>query len=187
MIRPGRSALTLLAIGLLLNLFIPPLHAAPAPQFRLNGIEGVIDLNDYRGKVVYVDFWASWCAPCRSSFPWMNEMQRRYQDEGLEIIAINLDKERQLAERFLAQLPHTSPSPLTPKGAVPVTIKWLACPALTSSTVVVNWSVLTSAFGSVIVSLWNRPSKTSSSGDETLYPNQLSTMGTTLWVCPRTG
>jgi thiol-disulfide isomerase/thioredoxin len=57
------------------------------------------------GKVIWVDFWASWCAPCRRSFPWMNTMYRKYAAEGLEIIAVNVDKDRKLAEDFLAETP----------------------------------------------------------------------------------
>lgn len=63
------------------------------------------ELRPVEGKLVWVDFWASWCAPCRRSFPWMNAMHEKYADEGLEIIAVNLDKDRALAEAFLAQTP----------------------------------------------------------------------------------
>ena len=58
-----------------------------------------------RGKVVYVDFWASWCGPCRRSFPWMNEMQQKYGARGLVVVGVNVDKKRSDAERFLAQIP----------------------------------------------------------------------------------
>jgi thiol-disulfide isomerase/thioredoxin len=57
------------------------------------------------GRVVWVDFWASWCAPCRRSFPWMNTMHRKYAAQGLQIIAVNVDKERELAEQFLRETP----------------------------------------------------------------------------------
>jgi cytochrome c biogenesis protein CcmG, thiol:disulfide interchange protein DsbE len=57
------------------------------------------------GKVILLDFWASWCQPCRQSFPWMASLQRRYGSEGLVVIAVNLDRDRRLAERFLAQTP----------------------------------------------------------------------------------
>jgi thiol-disulfide isomerase/thioredoxin len=63
------------------------------------------ELGPTEAKVVWVDFWASWCAPCRRSFPWMNSMHRKYADQGLEIIAVNVDKERGLADEFLAETP----------------------------------------------------------------------------------
>jgi len=73
--------------------------AAPA-QAELPAALGAIE-----GKVVWVDFWASWCAPCRRSFPWMNAMHEKYADQGLTIIAVNVDKERRLAEQFLRETP----------------------------------------------------------------------------------
>ena len=63
-----------------------------------------LDLAQHRGKVVLVDFWASWCEPCRHSFPWLNEMQAKYGDR-LVIIGVNVDRERADAERFLAEVP----------------------------------------------------------------------------------
>ncbi len=81
---------------------------APAPAFALPDAQGAaISLDAMRGRVVYVDFWASWCAPCKRSFPWMNELQRRYGDLGLTVVAINVDKKREDAERFLRQVPAT--------------------------------------------------------------------------------
>ncbi len=62
-------------------------------------------LEQAKGKVVYVDFWASWCKPCRKSFPWMNEMLSKYGEQGLTVITVNLDKERKLADQFLAENP----------------------------------------------------------------------------------
>lgn len=79
--------------------------AAPAPAFTLPDANGQpVTLADFEGKLVYVDFWASWCKPCRKSFPWMSELQARYQDEGLVVIAINLDEERSEADRFISTL-----------------------------------------------------------------------------------
>jgi thiol-disulfide isomerase/thioredoxin len=60
-----------------------------------------LDLNAYRGKVVYLDFWASWCTPCRLSFPWMNEVQEARSRNGLVIIAVNVDHDRAAAQDFL--------------------------------------------------------------------------------------
>jgi thiol-disulfide isomerase/thioredoxin len=64
-----------------------------------------MDLTAFRGKVVYVDFWASWCVPCRQSFPWMNEMQKRFGKDGFVIVAVNMDQVRGDAEGFLKQYP----------------------------------------------------------------------------------
>src|SRR5581483_5871863 len=65
--------------------------------------EQKVDLEALRGHGVYLDFWASWCAPCRQSFPWMEEMSKAHQAEGLEVIAVNVDRERADADRFLKQ------------------------------------------------------------------------------------
>lgn len=64
-----------------------------------------LDISQYRGRVVVVDFWASWCVPCRRSFPWMNEMQGKYGAEDLVIIAVNMDTSWDDAQAFLDQYP----------------------------------------------------------------------------------
>ena len=64
-----------------------------------------LDVASLRGKVVLVDFWASWCEPCRHSFPWLNEMQAKYADRGLVVIGVNVDRERAEADRFLHDVP----------------------------------------------------------------------------------
>ncbi len=79
--------------------------AAKAEGFTLQGRGAPVDLSAYRGRVVYLDFWASWCTPCRKSFPWMNAMQKQYGKYGLEVVAVNLDENRGLAEQFLRQTP----------------------------------------------------------------------------------
>jgi thiol-disulfide isomerase/thioredoxin len=63
------------------------------------------DLGQYAGKVVVLDFWASWCEPCRRSFPWLNAMHDKYGPDGLVIVGVNLDMERNDARRFLAEYP----------------------------------------------------------------------------------
>ncbi len=62
-----------------------------------------LNLTTYAGKVVYVDFWASWCAPCRQSFPWMNNLHKQKARDGLVIIAVNVDQDLKLADQFIKQ------------------------------------------------------------------------------------
>jgi len=83
-------------IYLLLVAFHAPATAEPA-----------LDLKQYEGQVVLLDFWASWCVPCRRSFPWMNEMQDKYSEAGLVVIAVNLDNNAIDAAVFLEKYsPH---------------------------------------------------------------------------------
>jgi cytochrome c biogenesis protein CcmG, thiol:disulfide interchange protein DsbE len=74
---------------------------------------------DLRGKVVYVDFWASWCGPCRKSFPWMSELQQRHAAEGLQVVAVNVDEKREDAVAFLAKVPARFTIAYDPAGATP--------------------------------------------------------------------
>jgi thiol-disulfide isomerase/thioredoxin len=68
----------------------PPMF--PAPDFALPRLTGEsLRLSDLRGKVVLLNFWATWCVPCRTEMPTIEELYRRYQDRGLEVVAINLD------------------------------------------------------------------------------------------------
>lgn len=91
----------------------------PAPAFTLPGSSGNVSLESYRGKFVYVDFWASWCAPCKRSFPWMNDLRKRYGDKDLAIVAVNVDASRADAERFLASTPASFTVAYDPAGTTP--------------------------------------------------------------------
>jgi cytochrome c biogenesis protein CcmG/thiol:disulfide interchange protein DsbE len=62
----------------------------------------LLELDQYHGRVVYLDFWASWCTPCRQSFPWMQSMLAQHGKDGLVVVAVNLDRKQQDADRFLS-------------------------------------------------------------------------------------
>lgn len=78
-----------------------------APNCALNTINSkqALHLSDYRGKVVYVDFWASWCGSCAKSFPFLNELHQQLHARGVEIIGVNLDETPADADAFLAKYP----------------------------------------------------------------------------------
>ena len=80
--------------------------ADTAAEFSLPGItqSDAVKLSDYKGRVVYLDFWATWCPPCRKSFPWMDEMQQRYKQQGLSVVAISVDRKRDLIEKFIKEM-----------------------------------------------------------------------------------
>jgi thiol-disulfide isomerase/thioredoxin len=82
------------------------------------GAEMPPGLGAVNGQVVWVDFWASWCVPCRRSFPWMNRMHAKYSGDGLQIIGVNVDKTRDLAEEFLAETPADFDLRFDPQGVL---------------------------------------------------------------------
>ena len=92
-----------------------------APNFNLKNLAtGKLDsLKKYRGKVVYLDFWASWCGPCRQSLPLLNTLRQELKRKGFEVIAVNLDENLSDATKFLDQYPVQYPVLLNPKGTVP--------------------------------------------------------------------
>ncbi|MFI5372658.1 MAG: TlpA family protein disulfide reductase [Candidatus Eisenbacteria bacterium] len=89
-----------------------------APAFALPARQGAVALDSLRGRVVLIDFWASWCDPCRQSFPWMDSLRARLGPRGFEVVAIDLDKDRSLAEEFLDRHPVRFPVGFDPDGRV---------------------------------------------------------------------
>src|SRR5215472_1803796 len=63
-----------------------------APDFALKDADGkIVKLSDYRGKVVLLDFWATWCGPCKIEIPWFMEMQRKNKEKGFEVLGVAMD------------------------------------------------------------------------------------------------
>ncbi len=108
----------LLCFGFSARAFAVEAGAKP-PGFDLPGLQGTVNLSDAAGSVVYVDFWASWCGPCRQSFPWMNQLQEKYRSKGLKIIAVNVDAKSEDARKFLAQNPAEFTVAFDSKGTTP--------------------------------------------------------------------
>ncbi|REL28790.1 TlpA family protein disulfide reductase [Thalassotalea euphylliae] len=90
----------------------------PAAAKHAKLIELEEKLAQHQGQVVYLDFWASWCIPCKASFPWMNAMQAKYQAQGLKIITVNLDADKAHALDFLAEHPADFEVIYDPKGKI---------------------------------------------------------------------
>jgi cytochrome c biogenesis protein CcmG/thiol:disulfide interchange protein DsbE len=100
------------------------MHASgpkPAPDVTVQTADGTpVHLSAFKGKVVLVDFWASWCTSCKTSFPALDVIHRDYQAKGVEIVAVNLDEKRSDADRFLGEHPHRLTVLFDPRGASPL-------------------------------------------------------------------
>jgi cytochrome c biogenesis protein CcmG, thiol:disulfide interchange protein DsbE len=90
-----------------------------APDFDLVSSEGKLKLSDLKGQYVYLDFWASWCGPCRQSFPWMNSLHDKYNGKGLKVVGINVDKKLEDAKVFLKDVPAKFSVAYDDTGATP--------------------------------------------------------------------
>ncbi|MBY5920563.1 TlpA family protein disulfide reductase [Ferrimonas balearica] len=111
------SALRAMVIGA--ALLCPSLWAAPAPDFALN-LNGknttLVSLS--QETVVYLDFWASWCGPCRYSFPFMNRLHTELGPKGLTVVAVNVDVDPEDAKPFLAKYPADFAIHYDPEGTI---------------------------------------------------------------------
>ncbi|MFZ6655081.1 TlpA family protein disulfide reductase [Undibacterium sp. TJN19] len=118
-----KSILALSAIMALSGMMCSSAYALetgkPAPEFSTPGSNGNIQLSDYKGKIVYLDFWASWCGPCKQSFPWMNAMQSKYGPHGFQVVAVNLDTKAEDASQFLKTVPANFHIAYDAKGVLP--------------------------------------------------------------------
>jgi peroxiredoxin len=90
-----------------------------APEFTLPSLKGSnVALSQLRGKVVLVDFWAQWCEPCKKELPQLDRLSKEYASKGVVVLAVNIDKQRDNAERMVKQLGLTLDVLLDPAGSV---------------------------------------------------------------------
>ncbi|MGZ3440738.1 MAG: TlpA family protein disulfide reductase [Polyangia bacterium] len=90
-----------------------------APEFSLPSLKGsTVALSQLRGKVVLVDFWAQWCEPCKKELPQLDRLSKEYSSKGVVVLAVNIDKQRENAERMVKQLGLTLDVLLDPAGSV---------------------------------------------------------------------
>ena len=120
-------------------LALAALHAGPAAALKVGDrapeiaaqrdTSTPLRLSAYKGQVVLLDFWASWCGPCKQSFPWMNTLHGKYAAQGLRIVAVNVDARREDGERFLAQRPPQFLVAWDAEGATPAAYEVKAMPS----------------------------------------------------------
>jgi len=124
-----KQAVRFVAVFGTLALFIAPAAARaadegePAPAFAarsLNG-DGTVSLGSYRGKVVYLDFWASWCTPCLAALPALEELRKEFPADQFAVIAVNVDQDPEKALRLLEKHKIGYPSATDPEGKLPET------------------------------------------------------------------
>lgn len=101
----------------------------PQCEALLANTQQALDLNTYKGKVVLIDFWATWCPPCKKSMPFLNSFRNEKQKDGFEIIAINVDENTEEAKQFLTNNPVDYPIAFDSKGSCPSVFDVKAMPS----------------------------------------------------------
>ncbi len=96
------------------------LAGQPAPELNATDLEGKpVSLSSFQGKTVLLDFWTTWCPPCRADAPALDKLYRRYSEKDLMIIGISVSEEREIVEKFLQEHPHAFPVVLTTENEMP--------------------------------------------------------------------
>jgi peroxiredoxin len=121
---------------LFLFLLLSPLTAdsaqvgQPAPSFSLKALQGnSVNLSDFEGKVVFLDFWAPWCAPCREELPELDRLYRKYRKDGFEVVGICLDTPEARVTKFLQKVPVTFQILIDKKGEAAEVYRFSGVPA----------------------------------------------------------
>jgi peroxiredoxin len=101
---------TILLLGLLTGFTLSLADSTPAPDFTLKSRSGEnIKLSELRGNVVMVNFWASWCGPCRQEMPLLQQLYVRYQGMGFTLLGVNVDEDPAAAQKMLKEIPVNFP------------------------------------------------------------------------------
>ena len=117
------SAILLFNLAFLLSISLPvaALEAGDrAPDFAIPALSGsgMVGLSEYRGKIVYLDFWASWCAPCLVALPTFETLRHELPERQFQVLAVNLDRDLERARKFLRDHKVGYPSGTDPEGQV---------------------------------------------------------------------
>ncbi len=119
--KPGSKLIVMIAVALLsvptaaLNVEI----SGPAPDFSLVNRSGeTVSLSELKGQVVLINFWATWCGPCREEMPLLEQLHQRYESLGFTLLGVNVEEDGGHAEEFLAGTPVTFPILFDPDNGV---------------------------------------------------------------------
>lgn len=124
----------LIQMAVVLMLIATQVHAisesAPAPDFTLKSNSGKnIKLSELRGQVVMINFWASWCGPCRQEMPILNQLYQRYEPMGFTLLGVNVEEDSGAANKVLREIPVDFPVLYDNKNQVSETYQVRAMPS----------------------------------------------------------
>jgi peroxiredoxin len=125
----GCKATAALMLGVILSASAAEL-SGPAPNFALAARDGgQVTLAELEGQVVMVNFWATWCGPCRQEMPHLEALYQRYKDLGFTLLGVNVEEDSSGADKFLAETPVTFPILFDPKSEVSKKYDVIAMPS----------------------------------------------------------
>ena len=114
----GCKSMAVLLAGVILSASAAEL-SGPAPDFVLSARDGrQVALSELEGQVVLLNFWATWCGPCRQEMPHLEALYERYSDLGFTLLGVNVEEDSSGADKFLAETPVTFPILFDPKSEV---------------------------------------------------------------------
>jgi len=116
-------------LGLSANAMAAKQISGPAADFTLKSLDGKnMKLSEMRGTVILLNFWASWCAPCRLEMPLLDNLHNKYKDLGFTVLGVNVEEDSNMARRYIADRPVSFPILLDNTNAVSKQYKVVAMP-----------------------------------------------------------